>query len=128
MERYVKQLEYCTYCPKMCRHSCPVANALGIETFIPQAKVEVLNMLRRRAIPWEQEYILPLYACTSCRLCQRFCEHDNDVAEMLREGRIHASKMGLIHPSLGRLPEQFRERNKRLQQKLRQEFFIGSVF
>ena len=32
MEPHVRELEFCTYCPKMCRHSCPVSNALGHET------------------------------------------------------------------------------------------------
>ena len=27
------ELEYCTYCPKMCRLACPVSNATGRETW-----------------------------------------------------------------------------------------------
>jgi len=122
MERFVKELEYCTYCPKMCRHVCPVSNALGNESFIPQAKMELLNMLRRRAIPWEQDYVLPMYGCTGCRLCQQFCVHKVDVAAALTAGRARGSKLGLRHPALERLPEKFRRRNEELQEKLHREF------
>ncbi len=122
MDWYVKQLEYCTYCPKMCRHVCPVSNALGNETLIPQAKAELMNMLRRRAISWEQDYTNALYGCTSCKLCQQYCTHDNDVASLMELGRSWAEKKRLEHPALQRLPERFRARNERLQVKLHQEF------
>jgi Fe-S oxidoreductase len=122
MERYVKELEYCTYCPKMCRHACLVSNALGSETLIPQAKMELLNMLRRRAIPWERDYVVPLHGCASCRLCQQYCVHGNDVAAALQRGRVHGEGLGLVHPALSRLPEQFRDRSKLLMEKLHDEF------
>ena len=33
------QLEHCTYCPKMCRHSCPVSTTDAIESHTPGAKM-----------------------------------------------------------------------------------------
>ncbi len=53
---HVDALELCTYCPKLCRHACPVANATGRETFTPQSKMQLLNMLRREAIPWHGDH------------------------------------------------------------------------
>ena len=41
-----RQLDDCTFCPKMCRHACPVSTASGRETYIPQAKMDRLNQLR----------------------------------------------------------------------------------
>ena len=122
MERYIKELEYCTYCPKMCRHACPVAAVTGSETLIPQAKMQLLNMLRREAVPWEQDYVLPLYGCTTCRRCQQYCTHEIDVAETLQMGRAQAEQRRLSHPELARLPEQHRARAARLQEKLHEEF------
>jgi Fe-S oxidoreductase len=122
MERYVKELEYCTYCPKMCRHSCPVAQALGRETLTPQSKMELLNMLQRTAVPWELDYILPLYACTTCQLCTQYCRHDIDVATVLQSGRVAAEPRRLVHPRLRRLQEEFRQRSDRLLAKLHQEY------
>ena len=122
MERYIRDLEYCTYCPKMCRHCCPVSNALGNESLIPQAKMELLNMLRRKAVPQELEYIVPLFGCTGCRLCQQYCKHECDVPAAMLRGRAFGEQVGLMHPSLSRLPEQSRQRNKELKEKLHQEF------
>jgi heterodisulfide reductase subunit D len=122
MEWHIKQLEYCTYCPKMCRHVCPVSNAIGVETFIPQAKMHLLNMLRRNAIPWEKDLVAPLFACTSCRLCQKYCLHDTNVASILEMGRQRLEQRRLEHPALSRLPERFRARNERLRDKLHHEF------
>ena len=122
MERFVKELEYCTYCPKMCRHVCPVSNALGNESLIPQAKMELFNMLRRRAVPWELDYVLPMYGCTGCGLCTKFCVHEVDVASALMAGRAEGELLGLRHPSLERLSEDFRSRNALLQEKLHSEF------
>lgn len=122
MEQHEKELEYCTYCPKLCRHVCPVSNALGKETIIPQAKMELMNMLRRGALPWEEDYVLPLFGCTGCRLCQEYCVHGNDVALTLQQGRVAAEGHGLGHPRLDRLVERFRSRNSRLMNKVHREY------
>jgi Fe-S oxidoreductase len=122
MEPFVKELEYCTYCPKMCRHSCPKSNALGNETLIPQAKMELLNMLRRTALPWEPDYVMPIFGCTTCGLCERYCRHDTDVATVLQHGRAVAERRRLIHPKLRRLQERFRTRNVRLSAKLHEAY------
>jgi fumarate reductase (CoM/CoB) subunit B len=127
MERYVKQLEYCTYCPKMCRHACPVGGSLGCETLTPQSKMQLLNMMRKTAIPWEPEFVAPIYGCTLCRLCSKYCLHGNTPADALLAGRLAVEKRGLLHPAFERLPERFRERSERLHQKLRREF-SGHLF
>jgi Fe-S oxidoreductase len=121
MEQHVKQLEYCTYCPKLCRHTCPVSNALGSETLIPQAKMELMNMLRRNAIPWEADVAAPLFGCTTCGLCRKYCVHDTDVAGTLELGRAEAERRRLSPAALDRLAERFRARNDRLQITLHRE-------
>ena len=122
MQRYARELEYCTYCPKMCRHVCPVAGATGRETLTPQSKMELMNMLRRTAVPWERDYIDPMYGCTTCQLCKQFCEHGTDVATVLQAGRAEAERRRLAHPGVARLQESFRARSERLTQKLRAEY------
>ncbi|MCK5795944.1 MAG: (Fe-S)-binding protein, partial [Deltaproteobacteria bacterium] len=118
LKDHEKELEYCTYCPKLCRHACPVSNALGNEALIPQAKMQTLNMLRRGDIPWRQSYVDTLYACTGCKLCQTYCEHDIDVAAILWEGRTEARSRGFVHPTLEHLPEELRQRADDLRVKL----------
>ncbi|PID39550.1 MAG: hypothetical protein CSA65_09605 [Proteobacteria bacterium] len=118
IEDHEKELTYCTFCPKLCRHACPVSNALGHEALIPQSKMQILEMLRRGAIPWQQSYIDPLFACTGCRLCQQYCEHQNDVAATLWEGRAAARERGLGHAALEGLPLRVRERARELRSTL----------
>jgi Fe-S oxidoreductase len=99
-----------------------VSNALGRETLIPQAKMELLHMLHTRALSWETDYLLPLYGCTSCKLCQEFCRHRIDVAQVLQAGREIVEQKRLTHPHLQQLQERFRRRNLRLRARLHEEF------
>ncbi|MBC8070488.1 MAG: hypothetical protein IAG13_19305, partial [Deltaproteobacteria bacterium] len=61
-----RQLDDCTFCPKMCRHACPVSTASGRETHIPQVKMDRLNQLRKGRDGWTPETTDPLWACTGC--------------------------------------------------------------
>ncbi|MBW2732779.1 MAG: (Fe-S)-binding protein [Deltaproteobacteria bacterium] len=120
MDDHARDLEYCTFCPKLCRHLCPVSNAIGNEGLIPQAKMQLLNMLRRNAIGWQPGYASPLFACTGCGLCTEHCEHGNDVVGALWDGRAVAREQGIEHPALERFPERFRERGEALRETLHQ--------
>lgn len=118
LNAHADALELCTYCPKLCRHVCPVAQATGNESLTPQAKMELLNLLRNDAVPTQPDYLAPAYGCTTCRLCLEVCRHDVAVAEALLDGRAHAVRTGVDHTLLGRLPERFRARNERLRAEL----------
>jgi len=121
MEWSVKDLEYCTYCPKLCQHACPVSSTLGRETLIPQAKMQIMNLLRRRVLPWHPDLTEPLFACTGCRRCTQVCLHGNEVDRVLEKGRAWSLEQGAMHPALADLPARFRARNERLVAKLRRE-------
>jgi len=82
-----KMMDYCTYCPKMCRFSCPVSEVTKKETFTPWGKMQVARWLFDKNLPLSPEDILPVYQCTNCLHCQKYCEHNNDVPEALREIR-----------------------------------------
>jgi Fe-S oxidoreductase len=114
------QLEYCTYCPKMCRHACPVSNAAGIETLIPQAKMATLNRIRKGNEPFTQETSQPLWACTGCGHCTEYCVHGVTPGVTLFAGRAEAVRRGAAHPSLERYPERFRAREERLAARVRE--------
>jgi Fe-S oxidoreductase len=113
-----KQLDYCTYCPKMCRHACPVSTASGRETYIPQAKMARLNQLRLGRAPWTTESTDPLWACTGCRHCTMYCDHDNEPGLVLFTGRAAAVQRGVPHPALANYSERFRAREQRLTAQL----------
>ena len=105
----------------MCRHACPVSEATGHETFTPQAKMNQLNQLHRGNTPWSRNATETLWACTGCRLCSEYCEHDNRPGEVLFAGRAAANTRGMGHPKLANYPDRFRNRDERLVASARAE-------
>jgi Fe-S oxidoreductase len=112
-------LEYCTYCPKMCRHACPVSTTTGHEPFTPQAKMTTLNLARKGHTPWTAEATEPIWACTGCRQCTDYCAHGVEPGATLFAGRAEAVRRGAGHPALEKYPERFRARDDRLRKKSR---------
>jgi len=82
-----KMMDYCTYCPKMCRFSCPTAEATANETYTPWGKMQIARWLTDKTIPISEAMVAAAYQCTNCLHCQVYCEHDNDVPGALREVR-----------------------------------------
>jgi Fe-S oxidoreductase len=115
-----RQLDNCTYCPKLCRFACPVAEASGHEPYTTQAKMDRLNQLRRGALAWSAETSEPLYACTGCRQCTTQCLHGNEPGLVLLAGRAAATAHGAGHPALSGYPERFRSREQRLSELARE--------
>jgi Fe-S oxidoreductase len=107
-------LEYCTYCPKMCRHTCPVSETDAREAHIPQAKMARLHDLLLGRLPWTAEQSHALWACSGCRACLTACALDVDVAPTLFAGRAEAQRAGVAPPELERFGERFRAREARL--------------
>ena len=117
-ESVARQLDYCTFCPKMCRHACPVSTASGRETYIPQVKMDRMNQLRLGRGGWTAESTDPLWACTGCRHCTMYCDHGNEPGLVLLTGRAAAVSRGVTHPALTGYPERFRAREQRLTAQL----------
>src|SRR4051812_28920989 len=117
-----RQLDDCTFCPKMCRHACPVSTASGRETHIPQAKMDRLNQLRLGRAAWTAESTDPLWACTGCRHCTMYCDHGNEPGLVLLSGRAAAVANGAPHPALASYSERFRAREQRLSAQLATSF------
>jgi Fe-S oxidoreductase len=117
-----RQLDYCTFCPKMCRHACPVSTASGRETYIPQVKMDRMNQLRLGRSEWTAEATDPLWACTGCRHCTMYCDHSNEPGLVLLTGRAAAVQHGVPHPALTGYSERFRAREQRLSAQLASMF------
>jgi Fe-S oxidoreductase len=122
-----RQLDYCTFCPKMCRHACPVSTASGRETYIPQVKMDRMNQLRLGRGSWTAESTDPLWACTGCRHCTMYCDHGNEPGLVLLTGRAAAASRGVTHPALTGYPERFRAREQRLTAQLAAMFEPGQL-
>ena len=105
LKRYEQELDYCSYCPKLCTFSCPVSAVEKNEAYTPWAKMTLLNLLRKGLVEVEPETVEPLYHCLACRLCTTYCRHGNEVGEALTAGRAWLSERGMTHPALERLKE-----------------------
>jgi Fe-S oxidoreductase len=93
-------LSYCTYCPKLCRHTCPVSHAEAKETLVPQAKMATMRLLRIGARPRTVENTAPIYGCTGCGACSDFCRHGVAVGPALFRAREEAEHASSGHPAL----------------------------
>jgi alkyldihydroxyacetonephosphate synthase len=91
---HAHELDNCTYCPKLCRFSCPVAVADGSETLTPRQLMLTASLDRRGARPLDADAALRLYSCVDCRGCRSFCDHGNDVAATLMAARAEIYRAG----------------------------------
>lgn len=91
-----KMTAYCTYCPKMCRFTCPAAKGEGRETVTPWGMMRLAELTRDGSVELDAEIANTFYHCTGCRRCQAFCKHDNDVPQVLVEVRAHCVDVGLL--------------------------------
>ncbi len=78
----------CTYCPEMCRFSCPTAVVSGNDAVTPRGKTSLLHQEKR----WPGQVakggeLWPLYDCTGCGRCTNYCKYEIPVADLLFESR-----------------------------------------
>ncbi len=90
-----KQIEYCAYCPKMCRFSCPVAQVECSETVTPTAKATILKLVHEGALPFDREVGELIYLCSACIITRTYCEHDIEVFSPFEAARMEAVKKGV---------------------------------
>jgi Fe-S oxidoreductase len=112
-------LELCTYCPKLCRFSCPVSEATQRETLTPRDKMATLARAESQGFyPSESAAETP-YACTGCARCSDYCRHGVDVTASLVRGRRLARIQRQDAPAVRRAESRFVERAPRLATLLR---------
>jgi Fe-S oxidoreductase len=114
-------LAYCTYCPNLCRHVCPVSNAEARETLVPRAKMVSLRRLRRREVEPTVETTAPLYACTGCGACTEACLHHVEPAAALFAGRAALAREGRAPAALAELPARVRTHAEQAARRMREE-------
>ena len=79
----------CTYCPEMCRFSCPTAVVSGNDAVTPCNKMSLLHKEERwpgRAAAGGP--LWPLYDCTGCGRCTDYCVYEVPVARTLFAARV----------------------------------------
>ncbi|MCC6994842.1 MAG: (Fe-S)-binding protein [Deltaproteobacteria bacterium] len=114
--------EHCTYCPKLCRHACPVAAADTREALVTQQKMQALGELRVGRRPWTEDAAAPVYGCTGCGLCTRYCSHEIPVGETLLTARRELAAHGAAAPVTHNFAQRFAARDRALVSALRSRF------
>lgn len=104
-----KATAYCTYCPKMCRFSCPASEAEKRETVTPWGMMRLFELARDGSVELDASVAETFYHCTGCRRCQTWCEHDNDVPEALWAARDWVHSEGLAPEPASHVTDQFEE-------------------
>src|SRR5262245_11540807 len=107
-----RSLSYCTFCPKLCRHTCPVSNAEARETLTPQTKMATMRLYRTGRVA-EPAAVEPLYGCTGCGACTEACKHHVTPGRHLFTGRADAEARGDGHPALAGLDARVRAHAER---------------
>ena len=76
--------EKCTFCPKLCRHACPVATVSGRESATPTAMMSAY-WAQKKGILTKEQASAGIDFCTSCGACTLACKDDQPVATLLFE-------------------------------------------
>lgn len=106
-------LDLCTYCPRLCSHTCPVSLVSARESLTPQSKMQSFALLRRAArsepadspAPDTLPDATPVYGCTGCGACTVPCLYKVEPASALMSGRAELERLDLGHPALAALPQ-----------------------
>ncbi len=106
-----KATAYCTYCPKLCRFSCPAAEAENRETVTPWGMMRLLEYVRTGDVEISDDVAEIFYHCMGCRRCQEWCKHDNDVPEAMWAARAMMREKGHGPPELAGFVDFFLEEN-----------------
>lgn len=102
---------YCTYCPKLCRFSCPAAEAENRETVTPWGMMRLLEYVRSGDVEPSDEVAEIFYHCMGCKRCQQWCNHDNDVPEAMWKARAWMREQGYMPDELAGFVDFFLEEN-----------------
>jgi Fe-S oxidoreductase len=94
-KNHKKQIDYCAYCPKLCRFACPVGQVVERETVTPTGKAVALKLVAESKAEFDREFAELVYLCSGCRITQTYCEHDIDVFPALEKARAEAVKKGV---------------------------------
>ncbi|MCR4315764.1 MAG: hypothetical protein NUW37_05360 [Planctomycetes bacterium] len=99
----------CAGCPKLCRHSCPVAESLKIEAYTPTAKQTTIKMLDDGRIPLSVDALQAAYYCTLCGSHTDHCKPQIDGRGAIMRARMTAYDEGLIPDRLRAALAKYRE-------------------
>lgn len=100
--------ETCSFCPKLCRHACPAAEAEGTEQATPTYKQQVALQAAEGVRALDPERARVLYKCSDCSATSAACRHRVQVGDSLLEARAQAVREGHAPAEVQALAERFR--------------------
>ncbi|MCC6156451.1 MAG: (Fe-S)-binding protein [Deltaproteobacteria bacterium] len=132
LDAHHREIEFCTFCPKMCRFACPVANATSNETFTPWGRQSLLHLVSEGHIEFNREIAYVMYQCASCGLCQEYCDHGIDVPPVMLAAREYAVSADLEPHEVAEFRQFWSQHNNpygddlraRLRQQVSDEYFV----
>ena len=95
LKQHSQAYTYCTYCPKICRFSCPVSEATASESLSAWGKMTAANRVNTDQRPMDEGASKAVHACTGCGRCTSFCKHENEVGSALFAARSRAIEAGV---------------------------------
>ena len=101
-----KQINYCTFCPKLCRFVCPVALQSRRETDTPAGKYALLYLQKKGTLNFDAELASVMYQCTQCNAGRWVCDHQINNEEGIWEARRDAVVKG-VEPANARSAKDF---------------------
>lgn len=101
--------ETCSFCPKLCRHACPVAEAEGTEQATPTYKQQVALQAASGVRALDPERARVLYKCSDCSSTSVACRHRVQVGDSLLEARAQAVREGHAPAEMQALSRRFQE-------------------
>lgn len=101
----------CSFCPKLCRHACPVAEADPSESATPWGKMTAMKRVEENKLPMDNQTMGLAYKCLNCRAAQQACELDNPVDATLDTYRVRAFRAGLTPGGVEAYCEKFQKHN-----------------
>jgi Fe-S oxidoreductase len=94
LDKYKRELEYCSFCPRLCRFECPVAIVEHNETYTPTSKMMLAYISELGHI--DQDAVKDaFYMCVDCKHCITPCIHKIDVPKVLISARAKVYEAGL---------------------------------
>jgi Fe-S oxidoreductase len=87
-------LTYCSFCPNLCLHACPVSNAERRNAVSTWGKMSLARWVKEGMAGLTPENAEIFYKCTGCLGCQSACKHEVDAPAVLFHARAAAVATG----------------------------------
>lgn len=118
LKNFRREIEYCAYCPKLCRFSCPVAQVTCTETATPTGKMTILKLVRDGVLPLDREAAELFYLCTGCLVSRTYCEHEIAVYPPYEAARRLAVEKGVAPEKAQSLAQTWAKRGNPFEEDL----------